>query len=130
MEHLIIRNEHLTLFELLSKIDSGNIVMNQFCRYTESFGNVDNILNGLYNPIVWVLEDSIGVKTILYRSNFLDFLRRFHTDETSNDYGIKFSSMNRRNQNKFEDSNFTVKVISYHPNIDVDKVIRMLDYNH
>jgi hypothetical protein len=130
MENLTIYNDNISLLELLNKYDSGKIVVNCNCRNYDSFGDVDNILTGLYNPVIWLLEDRNAIKTILYRSRFVDFLSRFYKDKVTDDYGIKFSEYKSRQQNKFEDAYFNIKTISYHPELDIDKVLRTLDYNH
>lgn len=130
MEHLTIFNDNIPLLELLNKIDSGKIILNSECRNRDSIGGIDNVLTRLYNPVIWLLEDSKGIKTILYRSNFIDFLNRFHRDQITDVHGMKFSGYTFKNQNKFEDSNFNIKTISYHPNLDIDKLLRTLDYNH
>lgn len=131
IEHLTVFNDNIPLIDLLNKYESGKIITTGYCGGNDHFGvDVGNILNGLYNPVVWLLEDSTAKRTLVYKSEFIDFLSRFHKNEVPDGDGVKFSEYKTRLQNKFEDSNFIIKTISYHPELDVVKVLMMLAYNH
>ena len=125
MENLLIYNDNITLYEFFQKIDKGRIIVDTSKEVSPTI--IESVFAGLYNPVIWSLEDYSAIKHILFRDTFILTLYKFYKGEIVDNYSNEFGKFKPKLQSKFEDRSIVTRTVSYHPDLDKVKIIQLLE---